>query len=544
MRVAPETPDERERLAKLESLNVLDTLPEQVYDDIVHLASTICDTPIALVSLIDKDRQWFKAKVGLPASETPRSMAFCSHAIHGNEIFEIADSREDERFHDNPLVTDEPNVIFYAGSPITTSEGYNLGTLCVIDDKPRELDQKQRNMLSRLSRQVAHILEQRNLSASLHKVNGELEEALTRNIELEHTGRRMLDSMLCGVCVYDIQQDRYVYGNPQADQILGFTSEDWNLIPGDFFAKIHTDDILAFRECNKRLKQTEPGEIQEIDFRIRHADGAWRRLHLWESIFELDTQGIPQLLLGCFVDITERKLMEEKLARQNEELKQFTNIASHDLQAPLRHVSVFAEIIRNDVISGEFSESTMKAMDHIQRSTRKMNKLIEDLLAFSRAGEITGSFEEHSMASIVSDVISVLQPTLAQTNAEISVNPLPAIICDRSRIDQLWMNLIGNGLKYVEIVMLAPQITISAEESDEFWLFSVTDNGIGIPQDYQDMVFEPFKRFHENGQYNGSGIGLAICKKVAQLHSGADSGRHLKRGGDQRSVSPFRSSFN
>ena len=129
MKSAAVPTDESQRLAKLNAYKILDTLPEAVYDDIVKLASEICGTPIALVSLVDSDRQWFKAKVGLDAPETPRDVAFCAHAIHGDDVFEIGDARQDDRFHDNPLVTDEPRVIFYAGAPIVTPEGHKVGTM-------------------------------------------------------------------------------------------------------------------------------------------------------------------------------------------------------------------------------------------------------------------------------------------------------------------------------------------------------------------------------------------------------------------------------
>lgn len=228
MESAPETDDEAERIAKLQSYNVLDTMPEAVYDDIVNLATNLCDTPIALVSLIDKDRQWFKAKVGLDAPETPRDVAFCSHAIHQQNIFEINDSRLDDRFHDNPLVTGDPRVIFYAGAPLISPEGHKVGTLCVIDNEPRTLDPKQKDMLMRLSRQVAYILEQRIVSHQLDVVNQQLQTANDELSQFSYRASHDLKSPLISIrrLADFIRKD---IGDQQYDEAIGNTKKVSNL---------------------------------------------------------------------------------------------------------------------------------------------------------------------------------------------------------------------------------------------------------------------------------------------------------------------------
>ncbi|MDB6116914.1 MAG: hypothetical protein JWO08_695 [Verrucomicrobiaceae bacterium] len=171
---APLPANEGQRLAALRRYKILDTPSEPAFDDIALLASTICDTPIGVLTLVDADRQWFKAKVGLDAEQTPREHAFCAHTILGLNPMIVGDATLDARFADNPLVTGSPDIRFYAGAPLIDSEGFALGSLCVIDRKPRELQPHQQRALEALGRQVIAQLEFRRASADLAKALADL----------------------------------------------------------------------------------------------------------------------------------------------------------------------------------------------------------------------------------------------------------------------------------------------------------------------------------------------------------------------------------
>lgn len=178
---APTPLNEAQRLEALRTYAILDTPAEQAYDDIVKLASLICDVPIALISLIDEDRQWFKAKVGLGVLQTPRGEAFCAHAIvNPGELMQVHDASLDPRFADNPLVTGDPKIRFYAGAPLVTASGVAMGTVCVIDQVPRTLEPRMVEALEALSRQVVALLELRHAHLELKLLAGEQRQRQTQ----------------------------------------------------------------------------------------------------------------------------------------------------------------------------------------------------------------------------------------------------------------------------------------------------------------------------------------------------------------------------
>ncbi len=170
---APLPANETERLAALREYRILDTAAEQAYDDITAVAAHVCGVPMAAISMVDASRQWFKAKVGLPLQETPRGVAFCAHAILKHEPLVIPDALKDLRFADSTLVTGEPHVRFYAGFPLTTPEGYVVGSLCAMDRRPRRLGAEQDVAMRALARQVMALLEFRRV---MHKLASALEQ--------------------------------------------------------------------------------------------------------------------------------------------------------------------------------------------------------------------------------------------------------------------------------------------------------------------------------------------------------------------------------
>ncbi len=204
--------NEKARVEALRSYRILDTDPEKAFDDLTILASHICETPVALISLIDADRQWFKSRIGVSVSETPREVAFCAKAIQQSELFVVPDATKDPRFSSNPFVVSDPKIRFYAGAPFKSSDGYSLGTLCVVDVVPRQLTASQQNALMALSRQVQAQFELRKNLLELRAALDERDRAEAERDQtikdlqhaLEHVNR--LSGLLpaCSACKLDV----------------------------------------------------------------------------------------------------------------------------------------------------------------------------------------------------------------------------------------------------------------------------------------------------------------------------------------------------
>lgn len=316
--------NESNRLQKLLDYNVLDTLEEKEYDELTSLAAFICDTPIALISLVDRERQWFKSKVGLDASETNRDVAFCAHAILGDSIFMVPDAAKDIRFHDNPLSVNAPHVKFYAGAPLITPDGFPIGTLCVIDHSPRILSKQQLDALSILSKSVINLLEVRMKLKEKEEQVLLLSKSEKDLFEASYKYESLLNSRSVFMIRINLQ-GKYTFANKYFCDTFGCTQTD--IIGLNSLTFILKEDHSKFYDTMRNC--TEFPEIPFFIFLRKSLPGGSILFSDWEfvAIKDKDNNIIEIQCMG--IDITKKlaahdelKLTEISLSETKNKLKE------------------------------------------------------------------------------------------------------------------------------------------------------------------------------------------------------------------------------
>ncbi|MGP8188632.1 MAG: ATP-binding protein [Methanobacterium sp.] len=312
------------------------------------------------------------------------------------------------------------------------------------------------------------------------------------------------------------------YFSPTYYKILGYDDEEFPASYESFRSLIHPDDVDSFE---KELQHhIDNAEGYSLELRLKTKDRKWRWIQTNGKVVETNEDGNPLRMLGTHTDITDRKQADEQLKRTMEELKrsnmeleQFAYVASHDLQEPLRMVSSFTQLLEKQY-KDKLDEHALDYINYAVDGAKRMQLLINDLLSYSRVNSKGGKFEEVDLEKVLDETLSNLELTIEENQAFITRESLPKINANYRQMIQLFQNLIGNALKYRS--KETPQIQISTQKEDKQWIFSVEDNGIGIDPKYADRIFMIFKRLHTNEEYEGTGIGLAITKRIIERHGG------------------------
>lgn len=309
--------------------------------------------------------------------------------------------------------------------------------------------------------------------------------------------------------------------NKSASNMLGYPLEEFI---GMNVIELYADTPDGKEKASRlRMEIQEGKEVSGEELQMKRADGSL----VWVSLTVQNVQDDEGNLissLGMVVDITERKEAEAKLkqhtdelARSNADLQQFAYVASHDLQEPLRMVSSYTQLLARRY-KGRLDEDADTYIEYAVDGARRMQRLIQDLLVYSRVGSGETPLVLKDVNVIVNDALTNLRAAIESSDAEITLGPLPEITCEPSQITQLFQNIIGNAIKYRGDD--PPHICISAERDEREWTFSVKDNGIGIDRKFSDRIFVLFKKLHAIEEYEGTGIGLAICKKIVERQGG------------------------
>jgi light-regulated signal transduction histidine kinase (bacteriophytochrome) len=569
---------EAARLEVLRQYQILDTEPEEAYDNLAQLAAFICGTPIALLNFIDENRQWFKAKFGLDVSEIPRNVGLSYLCEEKRDVVIVPDALADASLASNLVVTSQPYLRFYAGVPLITPQGYLLGTLSVMDKIPRELSVKQVEALVVLSRLVISQLELRLHVLGASPMSYEAGESLDHDVAEfkraeEELQRQNLRSQLFAEITLKIRESLQleeilqttvteVQKLLQADRVVMFqlwpdgsgtvvqeaVLPDWPAVLGqDIFdpcfpeqgymekyrqgrvAAIFDIEQADIQECYREFLRTlcvKANLVVPILVRgniwgllLAHQCGTPRQ---WNN-FELDL--LQQIANQIGIALAQAQLLEQEthhtqeLARSNAELEQFAYVASHDLQEPLRMVTSYLQLLERKY-QNQLDANAERFITYAVDGARRMQHLINDLLNYSRVTSRGQAIVKVDFQTIFDQAIANLKFSIQESGAIITHDPLPIVKGDPSQLTQVLQNLIGNAIKFRTEAPVKIHLGAKQTEEHDQWLFSVSDNGIGIEPQYGERIFVIFQRLHGRSKYPGTGIGLAICKKIIERHGG------------------------
>ncbi len=501
------------RLRSLQAFRILDTPPDEAFDRLTQLAAELFDAPMATVTLIDAERQWFKSRVGVSPAETSRDVAICAHAIEldPHAVMVIEDASRDGRFAANPLVAGEPNVRFYAGAVLTARDGQNLGTLCVLDDKPRpNLTAAEARRLRALARVVVDELE-------LHRANQEA---------AEHRRIMALAEQVSGVGSWRLHiESGMITWTDEVYRIHGVTRETFD--PA-------LDDCLAFYAIEDQALVSDhivnaiiTGEGFTFDRPVRRRDGAVRDV-ICKAACETDHAGKVIALIGVFQDITEDKQQARALhaARAAAESAaatkaEFLANMSHELRTPLTSIVGFTGLM---AAQPELSDVSRGFVDRVADASRALLTTVNDLLDFSKleAGHVAIAPEATDPARVCRMALDLFTPQADEKELALTlVSDLAdglRVDVDPDRLRQVLLNLLSNAVKFSP----SGEVRLQVGHADARLRIEVADTGPGLTAAQQARLFQRFAEVDAAlaRSAGGTGLGLAICKGLVEAMGG------------------------
>lgn len=484
------SPNELERLADLYDYGILDTAAEQVFDEIAELAASICGTRFAAVTLIDRDRQWFKSEFGYVFGRVSRDESVCGHAILETEFFEVPDTQLDERFTGNPVLEGSPHIRFYGGSRLNSSHGNAIGMLCVLDSEPRELTALQRQSLRQLADVAMAVIEAGRQSRHLSWLGA------------------LVDRVSDEVFVADPDSLRYLYANGSALQRLGYTLDQICTIkPMDVMKDL---DHARLESYVAQLRTGVPhvtiegtgvrGNGKEYPVEIR-----------WQL---LTTRGRP-VVLSVLQDITQRREVERAKS-------EFISVVNHELRTPLTSIHGALKLLVQGA-AGELPPKAARLVELAGQNTERLRTLVDDILDLEKiaSGRMEVKLETIDVAAVLAHAVHACEPAARAANLALTVRATESLwLCaDSHRLQQVVGNFVSNALKFAPAGSV---VALAADPVPAGVRVSVTDTGPGVAEHFRSRIFQRFAQadMNNNRRNGGSGLGLSIAKQMTELMGG------------------------
>lgn len=503
--VKPPIPvDEPDRLEALEYYRLGGIGRELPFDHITQFAAGLFDVPMSLVSIVGSDTQCFRGACGIEETHTSRDVAFCAFAILQQDVMVVPDATQDPRFRGNPLVTGEPFVRFYAGAPLRVANGQPIGTLCVIDYKPRAFSEADRQRLAQLAKTVIDLIELRveGFAAEDHRHTLDEERQLLKlTVENVSGGVAVVDRdlrlMLWNQAFVDLfdYAPESVMGGVDARKLIRLTAERGELGPGE------PDQIVAAFVESIRTNYSRRLEVQRRDGRILDI----RRESIRGGRFIMTARDVTQ---------------ERQISRLKDEL---VSTVSHELRTPLTAISGALGLMAGGA-AGELPDRARQLVAVGSRNAERLIHLVNDLLDMDKlqSGKLVFHFEDRELGTLLTEAVEQIDPYAQRFGVGIDFDqPSYAVIAhvDGNRICQVMANLLSNACKFSPA---GGRVRVALERVDPIARISVADEGPGVSPEFQARLFKRFEQedgAHQLG-HTGTGLGLAISKAIVEAHGG------------------------
>jgi len=501
---------------------VIDTPADEFYDTLNSLVSTICNTPISLISFIDDERQWYKSKIGMEEEELPVEETICQYSLLEDDILEIPDTLKDERLTDNPHVQAENGIRFYAGISLKTNSGYAIGSVCAADVKPQHLTDTQRQALRDIAKMIMIHLEAKRRN---EKMETELKEVLNEKIELsekqvklqEKIYNNLLEAISQSNAIIEFSKEgKILHVNQQYAEMLGYSVEEL----------IGQDRLMLLEDSNEELlwQKLASGEPYSGKFKRKSKKGetVWVQASYSPVI---DLNGEITRITNISVDITKDVLAINALEELSTQKDNFIANVSHELRSPIHAIIGFTDLLLEE----EDDYKKQKQLQSVKTAGDSLLYLVNGILDLSKieAGLFQFDMRDFNLRTTIENVFSILdgKADKRKLSFHYEIEPdVPAIINgDPNRLMQVLINLLDNALKFT--AQGEVKLMVSADwksRSQAAITFVVRDTGIGIPEQKLESVFGRFTQAETNTtrKYGGTGLGLNICKLLVEKQGG------------------------